>query len=168
MKQRQTLNFLATIFIITGLLLVMENLGVISGISIHWPIFLFILGTGFSLLFFTKQRNDHAMIWLASFILLLGGFFYYLNFTNWKLLANLWPIFLGIVGFSFLMTGIFSPRRLYLIFAVFFIGLFLIFSSVFAISAKLWPISLVVFGVALIILQYLLGRVSQKEINDER
>ena len=44
------------------------------------------------------------------------------------------------------------------LFALAFIGLFLTFTMVFAVSLKLWPVSLVVFGGALLIIEYIARR----------
>ncbi len=156
MGHKQTLYFLAVLFILTGALLTLENIGQISGISVHWPFFLLLLGSGFVMLFFEKR--DIVMIWLGSFILLLGLFFYFLNFTEWTRLATLWPVFLGIAGFSFMATGFVSTGRLYYFFAIFFIALFLVFTLVFTISPILWPVSFVIFGLSLVALQFLLRR----------
>ncbi len=164
MKHRQTLYFLAIVFVISGILLTLENLDLVGDVSNHWPFFLLVVGSGFVMLYFNRDSSDDVLMWLGSFIFLLGSLFYFLNFTDWAMLSRLWPLFLGGVGLSFLFTGVLSPRRLYLFFAVFFIGLFIIFTSVFTISAKLWPLSFVVFGLALIVLQFLLRRKRRDEI----
>lgn len=155
MQKKRTIIFLATIFIIVGSLIMLENFHVIRGISIHWPVFLLITGCGFLLLFFQRDHIDQVLLWLGSFIFILGIFFYYLNYTSWDKLASLWPFFLGIIGFSFLSVGIFTRKKIYAYFAISFIALFIIFTLVFSVSIKLWPISFVVFGICLIILDYL-------------
>lgn len=155
MRQKRTLYFLAVLLIVVGVLLTLENLVIIQGISKHWPLFLIILGSGFIMLFFHKDRIDEVLVWLGTFILLLGGFFYYLNYTSWNLLATLWPVFLGLVGLSFLSIGVMKGKKLFVYLAVAFIAFFLIFTMVFAISTSLWPISFVVFGISLLIIEYL-------------
>jgi len=155
MQKKRTIIFLATIFIIVGSLIILENFLVIRGISIHWPVFLLITGGGFVLLFFQRENNDQVLLWLGSFIFILGLFFYYLNFTSWSKLSTLWPFFLGIIGFSFLSVGMFTREKIFAYFAISFIALFIIFTLVFSVSKKLWPISFIVFGICLIILDYL-------------
>ena len=155
MREKRTLYFLAVLFIIVGILLTLENLSILRNISQHWPLFLIIIGSGFVLLFIQGQKSDDTLIWLGTFIFLLGAFFYYLNFTSWKNLSTLWPIFLGLVGFSFLSIAIMKQNMFYVYFSVVFIGLFLILTTVFAISTSLWPISFVVFGLSLLVLEKL-------------
>lgn len=152
MEHKRTLLFLAVILMAVGAILTLENLGLVTGVSRHWPIFLLILGTGFLLLFQNRSGADAVLLWLGIFIGLLGGFFYFLNFTRWSLLGRLWPVFLGLVGLSFSGVALVRRSRLFLAFAIIFIGLFLIFTLVFAVSLKLWPLSLFVFGAALLIL----------------
>ncbi len=161
MYHTKTLLFLAVILITVGVLLTLENLGLVAGVSRHWPLFLLILGSGFLLLFRSRQPGDAALLWLGTFILSLGVFFYYLNFTSWRLLGRLWPVFLGLVGLSFLAVGMDRRRLLFHLFAVVFVGLFFVFTLVFVVSLKLWPVSFVVFGASLLALEVLQRRQGQ-------
>lgn len=158
MQHTRTLLFLAVILMAVGALLTLENLGLVPGVSRHWPMFLLILGSGFLLLYRNRQSGDAALLWLGAFILSLGFFFYYLNFTSWRLLDRLWPVFLGLVGLSFLALALDRRSRLFGVFAVAFIGLFLVFTMVFAVSLKLWPVSFLVFGAALMVLELIQKR----------
>ena len=162
MRKKKTLYFLAVLFILVGILLTLENLNLIGGISRHWPVFLLILGAGFILLFL-KSRRDEFLVWFGSFVFLLGGFFYILNFTSWSSLATLWPVFLGLVGLSFLVTGALERKRIFVYFAVIFISLSLVLTLVFAISTGLWPLSLVFFGLSLLVLHSLKSKERENE-----
>lgn len=155
MPGKKTIFFLASLLVAVGVLVTLENLQVVSGVSQHWPVFLLIAGFGFVLLFFQEYKTDLVKLWLGSFILTLSIFFYYLNFTTWANLATLWPLFLGAVGLGFLCVGFFSRSRVYYYFAVSFIALFITLTLVFSISPRLWPLSFVVFGISLFILDYL-------------
>lgn len=155
MQHTKTLLFLAAILMAVGALLTLENLGLLHGVSRHWPMFLLILGSGFLLLYRSRQAGDAAMLWLGSFILLLGAFFYFLNFTSWRLLGRLWPVFLGLAGLSFLAVGVARRSMMFHLLATALVGLFTVFTLVFAVSMKLWPTSLVVFGASLLMLDYM-------------
>ena len=152
---KRTVVFLAALLIIAGTVVTLENFSIIRGISSHWPVLLLIIGCGFVMLFFQRNKVDPVLLWLGSFLVILSIFFYYLNYTSWAQLASLWPVFLGIVGLSFLSIGIFIRNRIFAYFACGFIALFIIFFLVFSVSKKLWPMSLVVFGISLLILEYL-------------
>lgn len=153
MQQKRTLLFLALIFIFAGTGLTMENLKLIAGFSVHWPVCLLVLGAGLILLFYHRNKIDEVLIWLGSFIFLLGLFFYYLNFTSWHDLAFLWPVFLGLAGFSFLAVGLIRRNRIFTYLGIIFISLFLTFTLVFTVSKDLWPMSFVVFGVCLLFIE---------------
>ncbi|MBN2275331.1 MAG: hypothetical protein JXR41_05990 [Bacteroidales bacterium] len=163
MKSKSSIVFLSVILILAGAIITTENFSIISGVSRHWPLLLLILGCGFIILFFQQQHQDLAMIWLGSFIATLGLFFYYLNFTGWKRLGHDWPVFLGIVGLSFLLVSVFRRKMVYWLSALSFITLFLIFFLVFTISSKFWPLSLLLLGVDLLLIDYFNKKVVQNE-----
>jgi hypothetical protein len=154
MQNKPTLIFLAAIFICVGILLTLENMDIVDGISLHWPLFVLIAGSGFIMLFYHRDKDDDFLVWLGTFMVLLGLFFYFLNFTNWNQLSFLWPVFLGIVGFSFLAIGIIKKNRLFGYLGIVFVGMFLIFTLVFTVSKQLWPTSFIVFGLCLLIINY--------------
>ena len=158
MPRPRTAQFLSPLLILIGVLVTLENFQLIGAVSAHWPLLLIILGTGFLMLFFQRQRSDAVLLWLGSFLTILAAFCYYLNFTSWARLARLWPIFLGIVGLSFLVLGLNTRRPLYLYFAGAFIALFVILMLVFTVSTRLWPMSFVVFGLSLLVLEYSLNK----------
>lgn len=160
MQRRRTQTVLAMLLIIAGSLITMENYSVIQGVTYHWPLLLMIFGFGFILLFFERKRNDPVLIWLGSFQITLSFLFYYLNATTWKNLVTLWPAFLGIVGISFLAVAIFSRKMLFTYFAGSFLALFIIFTLVFSISSRLWPLSFVVFGFSLLIIDHINRRIN--------
>ncbi len=161
MPHTRTLLFLAVILMAVGSLLTLENLGLVSGVSRHWPMFLLILGSGFLLLYHRRKPGDAVLLWLGIFILSNGAFFYYLNYSSWRLLGRLWPVFLGLVGLSFLAVGLAGRSLMFHVFSVVFVGLFLVFTMVFAVSLRLWPVSFVVFGAALLVLEMLQRRQRQ-------
>jgi len=158
MPRHRTAQYLAPLLILIGVLVTLENFQLVGAVSAHWPLLLIILGLGFLMLFFQRQRSDAVLLWLGSFLTILALFCYYLNFTSWARLARLWPIFLGIVGLSFLALGLDTRRPLYLYFAGSFIALFVILMLVFTVSTRLWPMSFVVFGLSLLVLEYSLNK----------
>jgi hypothetical protein len=165
MRKNSSIALLAVILITAGALVTLENFSLINGISRHWPLLLIILGTGFTILFFRRERQDIAMIWLGSFIALLGLFFYNLNFTGWNRLAHDWPVFLAVIGMSFLLVSVFRPNMIYVMSALSFITLFLIFFLVFTVSSKFWPLSLLLLGVDLFLIDYFNRKVIKKKGN---
>jgi uncharacterized membrane protein YadS len=154
MKTRASLSVIALVFILAGTILTLENFSIVSGISAHWPIFLLLVGTGFCLLYFQSKRGEAALIWTGTFLLQLGLFFYYLNFTSWEHISRLWPLFLGIAGLCFLVTTIVTQSRIFLYISIFFVAVFGGLWLVFSVSLRLWPLSLVVFGLSLLSINF--------------
>ncbi len=154
MRQIQSVFVLAIVIIAAGAALTLENMGIVSGASRLWPAFVLILGTGFLILFFKRGKNDLALLFLGTILLLLGVFFFYLNFTTWAKMATLWPIFLGIAGSGFLTMYLSSRVHLFLFLSVALIMLAGVFYIVFGISLTLWPMSLVAFGVSLLLVNH--------------
>ena len=153
MKQRGSLGVLALLFIIIGTAITAENYSLITGAIKLWPLLPLVIGAGFAMLFF-ERKPDPALIWIGSFLILLSILFYCLNCTSWSKLSYLWPIFLGIVGFAFLVADICVKNIIFLYLSILFIALFLIFYLVFAVSPKMWPISLVIFGISLLFINF--------------
>ena len=167
MRSTSSIIFLSVILILAGAIITTENFDIISGVSKHWPALLIILGAGFVILFFQRQQQDIAMLWLGSFIATLGLFFYYLNFTGWKRLGHDWPVFLAIIGLSFMLVSVIKRKMVYILSALSFITLFLIFFLVFTISSKFWPLSLLLLGVDLLLIDYVNKKVIKKERNSQ-
>jgi hypothetical protein len=147
---KKSLTVVASLFILSGIVITLENYCIIQGISAHWPALVCFLGAGFLLLFFWGSRDDSALLWIGTFLSLLGLFFYYLNFTGWKMMAHEWPVFLLITGLSFMSITLLTKRKVYLYFSLFFLALFCSLYLVFNVSLKLWPVSMIVFGLSLL------------------
>lgn len=152
MRRIRSIFALAVVFIVAGTVLTLENIGAITGISKLWPAFVLILGIGFAILFFERKKNDLVVLWMGSTLCLGGIFFFYLNYTSWAQLAKLWPVFLGITGISFLVIYARGKARIFLFLALALIMLSALFYLVFGVSLMLWPLSLVAFGVSLLVI----------------
>jgi hypothetical protein len=165
MKQRGSLGILALLFIIIGTAIILENYSLITGAIKLWPLLPLTIGAGFMMLFF-ERRRDPAILWIGSFLIQLAILSYCLNCFSWSKLSALWPIFLGIIGLSFLVTHIFVKNVIFLYLSILFIALFLTFYFIFAVSLKMWPISLVVFGISLLVINFnLRGKIKKKSSN---
>ncbi|MBD3242130.1 MAG: hypothetical protein GF331_16180 [Chitinivibrionales bacterium] len=170
MPAKPSLNLLAASFVAAGIILLLENLQVVTGISRLWPALLVVVGIGFMMLFFQRHRSDVALIWLGSFTLMVGAFFLYLSFTDWRRMATLWPLFLLIVAISFLVSSRYSSHQpifasIAIVFGMLFASLYL----VFGVSPSLWPFSLVAFGLSLLWINYadrLGGHSHEKDTNN--
>ena len=163
MKIKMRYRPLAILSIICGALMLMDTYGYLGGVYKLWPVFPLILGVGLCLLYFKKQRFDFALLGIGTYFICISFFFLFLNYTSWSILVDAWPLFIGFLGLSFLAPVIFGKKRgIFIFLALFLIFLSSIFVLAFSANSKLWPISLVLFGICLL----LVGRFDQNGKTD--
>ena len=151
MSKTSSFNVLAGIMIILGIILLLENFHIVDGAWMIWPFLPLILGIGFTMLYF-RTRKDLVLLGLGTFIGLNSLFFFYLNLTSWVLLAYLWPAFIVFVGLTFFACWLPSRKRVLLYLGMFLTALGISFILIFAISTRLWPLTLVLTGISFIII----------------
>jgi hypothetical protein len=152
-KVNHEFNVLAGLFILIGVLLILENNGILPGIHKFWPALLSLLGIGMTLLFFSDKK-DVGLLWFGSFMLMLSIFFFYLNFNSWSALKSLWPIFITILGVSAFICYFPNKNRVLLFLGLFGIMLSAAFILIFSVSESLWPVSLIVTGLFIYIVSF--------------
>ncbi|MBN2384321.1 hypothetical protein JXQ70_15700 [bacterium] len=143
--------------ILVGGLLILENYGLIPSISMWWPLFPFLVGLGMVRLFNDRGQQDLTLIGMATYLIAVSLFFFYLNWTNWIQLKELWPVFVGLLGLSFLAVFYFSRgkgsgRKLIIVLSIFLMILSLLLFIIFKVDARLWPLALVLFGISIILI----------------
>jgi len=152
METRPTTWILSILLILSGVILLLESYGIVEGISRLWPVFPCILGIGFILLF-ARKRSDITLLIIGTFLVWVSLLFFFLNFTAWRLLADLWPLFVLFLGFSFLAPVLWVGKRgVFVPLAIILIILGAAFLLVFTIDPRLWPATLVLFGISLLII----------------
>jgi hypothetical protein len=151
MRHTSSFNILATTLILLGAIFLLQNYGFITWVWLLWPILPLIIGTGFCMLFF-RTRKDLVLLGLGSGLFLNSLFAFYLNLAGWALLAYLWPVFIIILGLTFMICFAFSRKRVLVYLSVILMALGVSFILVFAVSLILWPITLIFAGVSFIII----------------
>jgi presenilin-like A22 family membrane protease len=146
-------NVLAGLLVLSGIALLLEGNGVLLGIHNLWPIFVFVIGLGLSLMFY-QGRKDIGLIGLGSFMIMLSIFFFYLNFTSWALLKNLWPVFISIVAVSILLCFLYNKKKIFLVVGLFGVLLSITFILIFGVAESLWPVSLIIAGLLIYIISF--------------
>ena len=152
MKTKLRYRALAIISIVCGALMLLDTYGYLGGVYKLWPVFSLILGVGLCLLYFKKQRFEIALLGIGTYFICVSFFFLFLNYTSWSILTDAWPLFIGFLGLSFLAPVIFGKKRgIFVLIALFLIFLSSIFILAFSADSKLWPISLILFGICLLL-----------------
>jgi len=161
MSNTSSFNILAAVLIFTGIIFLLENFGILIGAYLFWPVLPLIVSIGFCMLYFKNKRKDLLLLGTGSFLALNSLLFFYLNFTTWTRLSELWPIFIIVLGVSFLACYIFSDKIVFLYLASILIAMGISFILIFAVSTILWPLTLILTGVSFIII-HLVERFGKK------
>ncbi|MFH1249010.1 MAG: hypothetical protein V1660_02570 [archaeon] len=150
-KGRYEFGVIAVLFLISGIALLLEGQGILPGIHNLWPMFVFVVGMGLSLMFY-QDCKDVGLLGLGSFLLMTSILFFYLNYTSWVKLKEWWASFIFIVGASLIICSIYSRKRIFFLVGLFGILLSIAFILIFAVSASLWPVSLIIAGIFILII----------------
>ena len=154
MKAKSSFNVFAAICIIVGVLFLLENYDIISGIFNLWPIFPLFLGWGLTLIFLKRGRKDLVALGAGVYLICFSLLAFYFNLTSWTTIADTWPIFIGFLGITFLIVAYFDRRRaIYLLIGIFLCFLYANFVLIFTVDVRLWPISLVLLGVCIFLVR---------------
>ena len=84
---------LAYLLVIVGFLMILENFGVLKGVHLLWPAFPLTLGIGLLMLFFQSERRDLKAWGIGVFLILNSFIYFWCNFTSWRILGKIWPLF---------------------------------------------------------------------------
>lgn len=152
-RGKSEFNILAGLLVLSGVALLLEGNGVLLGIHNLWPVFVFTIGLGLTLMFY-QGKKDFGLIGLGSLMVMLSIFFFYLNFTSWALLKSLWPVFISIVAVSILVCFLYNKKKIFLIIGLFGVLLSITFILIFGVAESLWPVSLVIAGLFIYIISF--------------
>lgn len=148
-----------------GALLLAENFGLIGNVGSGWPLTVTLAGTALIVSGKGRGRYGHGLVGTGVYLVLTSFLFLYLNVTSWSRIADLWPLFIGFLGVAIFVSGEGWRRRGVLLFlSAMFVVLALIFFLVFSVEGRLWPISLILFGISL----FFLGRERHEEADRDR
>lgn len=144
---------LAVLCLVIGALLVLENFGFIHGVLSLWPVFPLFIGFGGISFYRKRPKKDPKALGVGIFLILTSIFFFALNYTSWSYMAKLWPAFIGIFGITLLITSAsLKTKRWIAMSGLLFVFMSAVFFLVFTLNTGLWPISLILFGIWLLVL----------------
>ncbi|MHC4504277.1 MAG: hypothetical protein ACYTFI_13305, partial [Planctomycetota bacterium] len=99
-----------------------------------WPLLTLGLGIGFIGMFVGRRASGALFLGVGEYLVLFSGLALYCNFTSWRNLRHLWPVFIAFLGVVFAtMLAIRRESRFLLFLALLFLLLsaspFVIFQS---------------------------------------
>lgn len=137
---------------IIGILLAIDSIAGRSFIYKLWPLITTILGIGFIGIYTRRARREALYIGVGTYIVGFSGLALYCSLTTWAALATLWPVFICLMGTSFLFGYFFGNRRpVHLLTGLLFISLAVLFYSVFGQNHKLWWIVFICAGISFLV-----------------
>ena len=157
---RGEFRLLAILCVLVGVLLLLEQFDVLSGVHRLWPVFPAFVGAGLLVLFYQRGRQDLVLMGIGSFMIGVSGLFFLCNYTSWAILLDAWPAFITLVGLSSVAASFYAKRART---AMWISGgslvlLGLVFFIVFGVHPGLWPVSLVSFGIWILALTWAVRR----------
>ena len=164
MNNRRSAILPGLFLILLGAWLLARNMNwPVPGLDTLWPGFLVLFGLGALAQFVAGGRREEGLVFVGLASTLLGAFFFTITLgtLDWGDLGRYWPVFVLIGGVAFLGQWLAKPAERGLlvpaIMALAVGGVAILFTlglldpSLAAQAGRLWPLGLIVLGVALLL-----------------
>ena len=147
-----TTKRLAIYFILIGLFFSIDYFIGISIVYKLWPILILNLGIGFIGIFIKRNSREVLYLSVGVYLILFSFLALYCNFTTWRNLAHLWPLFIMFFGCSLITQFFFHNKKRF----VLFLGLLLSFLSiffilVFSVNGQYWWSIIIFVGLSILL-----------------
>lgn len=125
--ENTTFKRFAMLLIVVGTLLAIDSFFQLFVVYKLWPLLVLFLGTGFIGIFLKRKSRGALYLSVGEYLILFSFVALYCNFTSWRNLLFIWPVFIFALAIVFI-THFFVYKKSRF---VFFIGLSLMFLSIF-------------------------------------
>jgi uncharacterized membrane protein HdeD (DUF308 family) len=143
---------LGLLLAVVGILMAVDTMTDLSFLYRLWPLLTTVLGIGFIGIYLRRARREALYVGLGVYIIGFSILALYCSLTSWTALATLWPVFIGLMGLSFVFSHLFGSARPALLLAgLLSISLSIMFYFVFGLNHRLWWTILVLAGISFII-----------------
>jgi hypothetical protein len=141
-----------------GLLLIAIGLACAAGSHLGfpvayklWPLLTLSLGIGFVGIFARSRTRGVVYLALGEYLILFSGLALYCNFTSWRNLGQLWPLFIAFLGVVFASLLVFRRgSRLLPFLALLFLFLSASLFLIYIYGSQYWWSIPVVVGLAVL------------------
>lgn len=142
------------LLIIIGTLLILNKYYIGISWEYIWPIFVLLPGLLMEISYFTNPSPQNTGVLLPGGILtILGVFFFYSVFTNFKYMDKLWPIFIFAPAFGLFQLYLFRGKQKALLIPVTVlgvIGLIFLLINMGRLWINIWGLILIIVGILII------------------
>ena len=143
---------LALFFILIGLFFSVDYFLGVSIVYKLWPILLLNLGIGLIGIFTKLNKKEPLFLVVGEYLVLFSFLALYCNFTSWRLLAQMWPLFILFFGCVMITQFFFHKRnRLALFLGMVFSFLSIFFFLVFSVSGQYWWTIFIFIGLSILL-----------------
>ncbi len=135
------------LLLVIGALLAVDSHTKLFVIYKLWPVLSIILGFGFFGIFKQRARKESLYLCMGIFFIGFSLLALYCNFTSWKALTMLWPLFITNLGIALIATFLFCrPRRIQLLSGLLLVSLSVVFFLIFSLDTQLWWTGFILAG----------------------
>ncbi|MGD9201660.1 MAG: hypothetical protein PVI26_08870 [Chitinispirillia bacterium] len=135
-----------------GTILAIDTMLNLTFIYKLWPLLITVLGIGFIGIYIRRSRREAIYIGIGVYAIGFSVLALYCSLTTWTALGILWPVFIGLLGLSFVFSYFFGHcRPVMLLVGSLFISLSILFYFVFGLNQKLWWSIFILAGISFII-----------------
>jgi hypothetical protein len=143
---------LGILLAIIGALLAIDAFADLSFVYRLWPLLSVVLGVGFIGIYVRRARREAVYMGVGVYAIGFSGLALYCSFTSWASLSTLWPVFIVLMGVSFLFAFFYGNRNPAMLLAgLLFISLAVLFYSLFGLNHRLWWIVFILAGISFFI-----------------
>lgn len=143
---------LAVLLIVIGAMFAADSALELSVVSKLWPLLLTIVAIGLIGIFIKRSARGGGYLAGGVYLLCFSGFALYCSFTDWAMLAAMWPVFIVFLGFAFLAVFFACGRnRWYLLLALLLLSAAVVLWLLLALSGRFWWTAFILVGASLLV-----------------
>ncbi|MBD3418926.1 MAG: hypothetical protein GF398_02290 [Chitinivibrionales bacterium] len=143
---------LGILLTVIGVILAFDTLTDLSYLYRFWPLLVTILGIGFIGIYVRRSRKEAVYIGIGTYLISFSGLALYCSLTSWTALADLWPLFITMLGVATLSGYLYGNREpVVLLTGLLFMSLSILFLFVFGTRTHLWWTVFILAGVSFFI-----------------
>ena len=143
---------LALLLIVIGVLFAVDSALNLSVIYKLWPVLLTIVAVG--LIGISTKRATRGDVFLASgvYLLCFSGLALVCNFTSWRHVHNVWPLFIAFLGVVYVVLHFARGRsRRCLLLGLLLLSIAAVLWVFLTFSGRFWWIAFVLVGLSLLV-----------------
>lgn len=151
-SENTTYRRLAIFLIIIGVLFAVDSFLKVSVFYKLWPVVILILGAGLVGIFIKRKASGVLYLAVGEYLICFSGLAFYCNFTSWRSMSRIWPLFIVFLGIVFVSLFLFHPkRRFLLLLGLLHFSLSIFFFLIFSLGSQFWWTIFILVGLSILV-----------------